>query len=64
MPALEAANIFSLIPPTGNTFPLRVISPVIAMSLRTGLLSKTLVIAVSIVTPAEGPSLGIAPSGT
>jgi len=37
MPDLLAARTFSLIPPTGRTRPRRVISPVMATSLRTGL---------------------------
>ena len=36
MPARSAASTFSLMPPTGSTSPRRLISPVIAMSLRTG----------------------------
>ena len=63
-PALLAASTFSLIPPTGNTLPLKVISPVMAKNGRIGFLAKALQIAESIVTPAEGPSFGMAPSGT
>ena len=48
----------------GSTRPRSVISPVIAMSLRTGTLASALTIAVAIVTPAEGPSFGTAPSAT
>ena len=59
-----AAKTFSLIPPTGRTKPRRVISPVMATSLRTGLPVRREVRAVNMVTPAEGPSLGIAPAGT
>ena len=62
--ALFAANIFSLIPPTGNTFPRKVISPVIASSGFTLRCVKAEAKAVSMVTPAEGPSFGVAPSGT
>jgi hypothetical protein len=36
MPARRAASTFSLTPPTGSTRPDSVISPVIAMSPRTG----------------------------
>ena len=55
---------FSFIPPTGNTLPRRVISPVIA---RRGLTGRPVMadkIDVHIVIPADGPSFGIAPSGT
>ena len=38
MPARCAATVFSLMPPTGSTSPRRLISPVIATSLRTVLL--------------------------
>jgi hypothetical protein len=40
-----------------------VISPVIAMFWRTGMRSSADTMAVAIVMPALGPSLGIAPSG-
>lgn len=53
----------SLIPPTGNTRPLNVISPVIAVSDLTFLWLKSETNAVTKVTPAEGPSLGTAPAG-
>ncbi|MNI23927.1 hypothetical protein D3C73_775300 [compost metagenome] len=59
-----AARIFSLIPPTGNTFPRKVISPVIANFSFTLRWVNSDVSAVSIVIPAEGPSFGIAPAGT
>ena len=55
---------FSLRPPIGSTRPRKVISPVIATSRRTGRSLKAEAKAQAIVTPAEGPSLGIAPSGT
>ena len=64
MPARLAARTFSFIPPTGRTSPRRVISPVMATSLRTGLPVSKEVRAVNMVTPAEGPSLGMAPAGT
>ena len=48
----------------GRTLPRRVISPVMARSRRTGILLSALEIAVAIVMPAEGPSFGMAPSGT
>jgi hypothetical protein len=59
-----AARILLLRPPMGSTRPRRVISPVIATSLRTGMPVSVLTIAVAIVIPADGPSLGIAPAGT
>ena len=62
--ALFAANIFSLIPPTGNTFPLSVISPLIARLDLTFLFLTKDTNEHKIVTPALGPSLGVAPSGT
>ncbi len=64
MPARRAARIFSLSPPIGSTFPRSVISPVMAIAQRTGRLVKTESIAVAMVIPADGPSFGIAPSGT
>jgi len=54
---------FSLIPPTGRTNPYRDISPVIAKSDFTLRLVKRDTKAVVIVTPALGPSLGIAAAG-
>src|SRR5207249_5884976 len=60
----RAARTFSLIPPTGSTSPRRVISPVIAIFRWTAFWVSSDRIAVAIVTPADGPSLGIAPSGT
>ena len=41
MPARTAAVTFSLMPPTGSTSPRRLISPVIAVSLRVGRLVKS-----------------------
>ena len=64
MPARRAASTFSLMPPTGSTLPESVISPVIATSLRTGLADSADASAVTIVTPADGPSFGMAPAGT
>src|SRR5690554_3123375 len=64
IPARLAASIFSLIPPTGNTFPRSVISPVIARLGRTLRCVYNDDSDVTIVIPADGPSLGIAPSGT
>ena len=63
IPALLAARLFSFIPPTGSTLPLRVISPVIAVSFLTGTLARAEITAVAMVMPADGPSLGMAPSG-
>jgi len=62
--AARAARTFSLTPPIGSTSPRSVISPVIATSRRTFRCVKAEIIAVAIVMPAEGPSFGIAPSGT
>src|SRR3954465_11759874 len=62
-PARCAARILDLRPPIGSTRPRSVISPVIATSLRTGMPVSADTIAVAIVTPAEGPSLGMAPAG-
>src|SRR4051812_10733897 len=64
IPWRRAAIDFSRMPPTGSTRPESVISPVIATSDRTGTPRAAETIAVAIVTPADGPSLGIAPAGT
>lgn len=50
---------FSLIPPTGSTLPERVISPVMAIPAFMQRLVSAETIAVTIVMPAEGPSLGL-----
>jgi hypothetical protein len=63
-PARWAARTFSLTPPTGSTRPRRVISPVMARSLRTIRPDTADASATTMVTPADGPSLGIAPDGT
>ena len=63
-PTRRAARTFSLMPPTGRTRPDRVISPVIARSPRTCRPVSSDASAVAIVTPAEGPSFGMAPDGT
>ena len=63
-PPRSAASSFSLSPPIGSTRPRSVISPVMAMSLRTGIPVSTETIDVTMATPADGPSLGVAPSGT
>ena len=64
MPARLAARIFSLMPPTGSTLPRSVISPVMAVFLRTLRWVSAEAILVAMVIPADGPSLGVAPSGT
>ena len=51
-------------PPIGMTRPRRLISPVIATSLRTGIPVSADTIEVTMPTPADGPSFGVAPSGT
>lgn len=61
---LLTAIVFSLMPPTGNTLPFRETSPVMAIFCLTGVLVAKDIRAVTIVTPALGPSLGVAPSGT
>ena len=58
-----AARILLFRPPMGRTRPRRVISPVMATSLRTGMPVKALTMAVAMVMPADGPSLGMAPAG-
>lgn len=55
------AIVFSLIPPTGRIFPVRDTSPVMATFCRTGMLVAKDSRAVTIVQPALGPSLGVAP---
>ena len=52
---------FSLIPPTGSTLPVNEISPVIATFWIKGLLRASDNKALTIVQPALGPSLGVAP---
>ena len=64
IPARTAPSTFSLTPPIGSTRPESVISPVIARSRRTGRPDSAETMAVAIATPAEGPSLGMAPAGT
>src|ERR1035441_757619 len=51
MPARSAASSFSLSPPMASTLPLSVISPVMAISRRTGILAKALARAVRVGTP-------------
>ena len=59
-----AASAFSFRPPIGSTWPVSVTSPVIATSERTGRPESSEASAVTIATPALGPSLGVAPAGT
>lgn len=54
---------FSRIPPTGSTLPLNVIYPVIDKFYLTGSFKNKLTKLVTIVTPADGPSFFVAPSG-
>src|SRR5690606_6137731 len=61
MPPRSAASSFSLRPPMAVTLPRRVISPVIAMSARTGTLVRVDTSAVTMAMPALGPSFGVAP---
>jgi hypothetical protein len=63
MPSLIAVIHFYLIPPTDKTCPLKVISPVIDNSYRTGILSKSDNKQVTIATPADGPSFFIPAAG-
>ena len=61
MMMILTAIVFSLIPPTGRIFPVRDNSPVIATFCRTDRLVARDNNAVTIVQPALGPSLGVAP---
>ena len=63
-PARAAATTFSLMPPTGSTRPRRLISPVMAVSLRMVRSVISEVSAMNMATPALGPSFGMAPAGT
>src|ERR1035441_2808716 len=63
-PLRLAARTFSLMPPMGSTWPVRVISPVMARLVRTLRSVSMLRRAVAMVMPALGPSLGMAPAGT
>ena len=53
--------VFSLMPPTGSTLPVRETSPVMARFCRTGRSRARESRAVTMVQPALGPSLGVAP---
>ena len=55
--------VFSFSPPMGSTRPRKVTSPVMATSRRTGAPVRADTMAVVMAMPAEGPSLGTAPSG-
>jgi hypothetical protein len=63
-PAACAASTFCFNPPIGSTRPCSVTSPVMPTVLFTGLPLSSETSAVTIVTPALGPSFGIAPAGT
>ena len=63
IPPRSAASSFSLRPPIGSTRPRSVTSPVIATSRRTAMPVSVEIIAVTMPMPADGPSLGTAPSG-
>lgn len=52
-----------MMPPTGNTLPVRETSPVMARFCRTGRSKARESRAVTMVQPALGPSLGVAPCG-
>ena len=62
-PALIPPKILSSSPPIAVKQPCILISPVIATSFLIILLFNKLYMAVVIAVPAEGPSLGTAPSG-
>jgi hypothetical protein len=64
MPLYIAAMHFYLTPPTGSTFPLRVISPVIARDSLGAAFKIREAKQVRTVIPAEGPSFFVEPSGT
>ena len=55
------AMVFSLMPPTGSTLPVRETSPVMARFCNTGCPRARDSSAVTMVQPALGPSLGVAP---
>ena len=59
----RAAMVFSFRPPMCSTLPRKVTSPVIAISRLTGAPVRADTMAVVMAMPAEGPSLGTAPSG-
>ena len=57
----RTAMVFSLIPPTGKTFPVSESSPVMATFCLIGRSLANEMRAETMVTPALGPSLGVAP---
>ena len=59
-----AANNFSFSPPIFKIWPLKVISPVIAVSAFTGIPVNAEIKDIAIPPPALGPSFGVAPAGT
>ena len=63
-PVRKQASNFTFNPPIFNIWPLRVISPVIAVSALTGIPVKIEINEIAIAPPALGPSFGVAPSGT
>jgi hypothetical protein len=63
-PERRAAIVFSFTPPMARIRPVSVISPVIAKSFNTSFSRARERRDVTIVQPAEGPSFGVAPSGT
>ena len=63
-PPRRAASSFSFRPPIGSTRPRNVTSPVMAMSRCTGMPVIVEMMAVAMAMPADGPSFGVAPSGT
>ena len=63
IPLRKAAMVFSFSPPMGSTRPRRVTSPVMAIPRRTEQPVRAETMAVVMAMPAEGPSLGTAPSG-
>lgn len=62
-PTRAAANTFYFNPPMGNTLPRRVISPVMPIFDLTERPVRRLANAVTMVTPALGPSFGSEPAG-
>jgi len=64
IPSLYAAIIFSFNPPIFITFPFNEISPVIATCSDIFLFNAREINPLVIAIPAEGPSFGVAPSGT
>ena len=63
MPLRRAAMVFSFSPPMGSTRPRSVTSPVMATPARIFRPVRAESMAVVTAMPAEGPSLGTAPSG-